>query len=503
MNTCPNKKGVQPGRNRSSVCRDRHRRGVTLMEVIFAIGIILTGLVGLTALIPVAASNAQATIELDRSISESTSSAATGLVQAFNQLDSLVIFDKAAAGSTGLAFPYWFVPSRQMRTIGWKTRTQSNYDPPFTVAVVPPPRILIGKLETPGYGHHALGSGLTAGICIDPLGMPDPSLVNPSATVNINDSAFDYSRFPYYGERYRVLVPPNDAIDANGSVGAPTGLTPQWPMGPRMWRATLKSPLAVTLPLLPPWQLERAVARHQLRPAAAIRSIFRGSGGLSPLPGAEPDDPRSVLMSQTVVGGSYVDSARDVSSSYTWFVTLAPPFLGGNTFRQSIVVVRQRQSAVPTRANDPLALQQNSYTVNGPEENPSSERLAWVGNWLGFNGGAGGEVLLHGSQAVSDEIEVGQWVMMSRQPHNTLAVPIVPTGPAVHRWYRVLRVGESEMINGLAWPGGGAPNVWRRWVALAGPDWAFEDGVTTPVDDTFCTIVTGAVSVVESEVVIQ
>ncbi len=465
--------------------------GVTLMEVIFAIGVILTGLVGIAALIPLAAENAQATMELDRSVSESTSSAATGLARAFNDTDSLVIFDKPAAGSNVFVVGnYGFVPSSSMRTVHWKTDVQSTVDPPING---PLPGIRIGKLETPGYGHMPLDSGLSAGICIDPFGMPDPNLSSPAVTVANTDSAFDYSRFPYYGERYAVLSQPNDPI---GAAATPSGITPQWPMSPRMWRATLKSPMFASV---------NPVLRQHLISAAAVENIFRGSGGLSELSDVDRDQPQSLLMSQSTIGGYRVDSARDSSSDYTWFVTIAPPFLGGNTFRQSVVVVRKRQSPVPKYVGDPLALKQNSYAINDPKENPASERVAWVGDYIGFVGGAGGQVQLYGSQAVSDEIEPGQWVMLSRQPH-VLAPVFEPTGPAVHRWYRVLRVEQSEQVSAYPWPGG-AQNVWRRWVSLAGPDWAFQDepsGVnTTHLDDTFCTIVTGAVSVIESDIVLE
>ncbi|MFK8112770.1 MAG: hypothetical protein AB8B91_11230 [Rubripirellula sp.] len=477
----------------SSTNANRRRSGVTLMECIFAIGVILTGLVGLAALIPLAANNARATLELDRSISESTSSAAKGIAQSFNDLDALVIFDKPTVGSTGVAGAYGYAPSRNLRTIDWKLNGQQNVDPPIG-ATMPPVFSYPGKLESPGYGHMALGSGLHSGICIDPLGMPDPGLAPPNRTPTTADSAFDHSRFPYYGERYNVLAAPNEAI---GNPGAP----PNWPMSPRMWRATLRSPLydaptvvlgSPTLPLTRPYIVS----------ALAARKMFLGSGGVSQMLADEKTDPRAIQMSQALVGNAFVDTARDVSSDYSWFVTLAPPFLGGDTFRQSVVVVRKRQPPVPLRVNDPLALNPNSYAIDGPDDNPAAERVTWVGNALGFSTGSGGEVQLYGSQSVSDSVVTGQWVMLSRQPHT--GAPLVPTGPAVHRWYRVLRVGESEQVSGYAWPGG-THDVWRRWISLVGSDWVFQDEATntTPIDDTFCTIVTGAVSVVESEVVIQ
>lgn len=479
------------------------RDGITLMETIFAIGIILTGLVGLAALIPVAANNAKATLELDRSVSESTSAAANGLIRNFIEPNNMVIFDRPAAESyANTAGTYGYNPSGMLRTV----RSKLDATPP-------------GKLESPGYGHMPFNSGLSAGICIDPLGMPNLALdsafvsdangvMPPGSPIFIpaadTDTAFDASRFPYYGERYAVLASPNVAIGTANPASPPPNATP-WPMSPRMWRATLRAPMFEDIPL---------VRRHHLLTSAAVRNIFSGSGGLAPIDGAENSDPRSVLASRTNIGGVYVDGAQDRSTAYSWFATLAPPFLGGKTFRQSIVVVNQRVPPVPRRLNDVLALQKNPYAVSEPSENPSSERLTWIDplSPIGFNGGVGGEVELYGSQAISDEMVAGEWVMLSRQPHQSVttgappSTVFVPTGPAVHRWFKVLRVSEPELHNNTSIGGAGSYRTWSRRVVLAGPDWAFHDEGTTNttgVDDTYCTIVTGAVSVIESEVVIE
>jgi hypothetical protein len=133
--------------------------------------------------------------------------------------------------------------------------------------------------------------------------------------------------------------------------------------------------------------------------------------------------------------------------------------------------------------------------------------LAWVGRAVGFSNGSGGEVLLYGSGAVDDSVKVGEWVMLSRQPYT--GTPLSPTGPAVHRWFQVLGVEEAEQgrvnadFNETNWTSGDQV-VWRRWVTLGGSDWSF--GLTTANDlrdDTFCTIVTGAISVFESDVTVE
>lgn len=473
-----------------------HRCGVTLMETIFAIGVIMTGLLGLAALIPVASQNAQATMEMDRSISESTSAAAAGLARSFNDLDRLVIMDKASPGSIGSFAPppptpfHGYAPTRNLQTVSRKL-------------ALPDSR---GKLETPAYRHHPEQSGLKAALCLDPLGVPELSLIDVPTTSgffvdNVNltpqfvnpvnaDTVYDYSRFPYYSERYRVLTPPNASI---GGVG----VAPNWPMSPRMWRCTLRSEMSPSVVNVRPW--------HIISTARA-RQLFQGFGGLVTLTHSEDQALRGVLIDRTTIGNRFVDAATSLASEYSWFATLAPPFAGDNPFRQSIVVVRQRELSVPQRDNDPAALSKNSYDIADAKDNPSGERLTWVGESIGFQGGVGGDVLLYGSEAINDEMNAGEWVMLSRQPH-LLGPPVVPTGTAVFRWYRVVRVDEPEsglVNNDFEWFGpASATPVWRRWVTLAGPDWIFQDGVVDQRDDTFCTIVTGAVSVIESEVVLQ
>jgi len=272
-----------------------------------------------------------------------------------------------------------------------------------------------------------------------------------------------------------------------------------------MWRATFVSDLQNdgVAPVTP----------RELLPSSVARRVFQGFGGLSDLVGSEADDPRAVLLDRTNIGGAILDSARNESSDYSWFATLVPPFLGSGPFRQSVVVVRQRVTHTPQRLGDPLALNQAAYTVTVDEDgnpnsgdNPNAERLAWIGQAIGFSGGSGGEVLMYGSAAVSPAISPGEWIMLSRQPYGAGGIP---TGPAVHRWFRVLIVDEpvyGNVVAGLGeanWTAPNDPYVWQRWVTLAGPDWAFGLGNSAAADlrdDTFCTIVTGAISVFESEV---
>ncbi|WP_146579473.1 hypothetical protein [Neorhodopirellula pilleata] len=319
--------------------------------------------------------------------------------------------------------------------------------------------------------------------------MPDPQF----ATFTAGANAYDFSRFPYYSERYNVLGEPN----ASASTGV---AAPGWPMSPRMYRVTLRSP---DVPPIAP------LGREHLMNTMALQQIFGGFGSIERVSGNEDGDPSGVLINRSQINGAIIDTAASSASNYSWFATLSPDPSGGNPFKQSIVVVRQRLAPVPQRSGDPLALNSSVYTVEVADENASSERVTWIdpGSAIGFNGGAGGDVLVYGSNAVSDDINTGEWVMLSRQRYDTSVAPNIPTGAAIHRWFRVLRVEEAERgtvdASYAGFPTGGSISVWRRWVTLAGSDWAFDDGVADQRDDTFCTIVTGAVSVIESEVELQ
>ncbi len=523
MNTLPlagESDAVAAGEGFVFASRSR-RTGVTLMECIFAIGVVLTGLVGLAALIPVASQNARDTMEVDRSYSESTSASAVGLVQSFRDLDTLVMYDKPVANSLGVGvvtiggkFYGGYLPRTTPGPFptGSLQTVEAKIDQP-TPGGTPP---TLGKLETPGYIHMELGSGLSSGLCIDPFGMADlalmsdarsfvqtPNGASPFRAPETTDTAFDFSRFPYFSERYRVLTPPNIAVGTapNANVGLRT--TP-WPMSPRMYRVTLKSPLYDSNPFA------NGMFRFQLIAPVAARSIFGANSGLSSVEAADKEFPRSYSSDTSLVNNRLIDGARDAASDYTWFATLVPSFNGGDSFRQSVVVVRKRLPPTPRRVGDPVALQKANYTIDDADDNPSAERLTWVdpAQAIGFNGGSGGEITVYGSQAVSSKIDSNSWVMLSRQPHQLVAGSLSANGPAVHRWYRVISVGEVERANGFAWAGG-TNDVWARRLSLAGSDWAFQDEDTsanintTPIDDTFCTIVEGAVSVVESEVKLQ
>ena len=484
----------------------RPRVGVTLMEVIFAIGVILAGLVGIAALIPIAVDNANATMELDRSISESISASAKAEAADLSDLGQLVMFDKPIQGSVPVAGTTC-QPSGRIVTVRDKIDAML---------------VNLPCLDSPGYGHGG-GTALAAGLCIDPLGMSNvaldgtytanPSAIEPFVAPDPSDSAYDVSRFPYFSERYNVLSPPNQAVNTPATFGA--GLTKPWPMGPRMYRLSVKSPLYDSIddgvPALPDYLYQASLISKR-----SMNNLFRASGGVAGLDGDHKEDPPSLLSSSTLFGSAAIDNGFTRDSRYSWFITLAPPFLGGNSFRQSIVIVKDRLPPTPRRLGDPLSLQKPSYAASDEDDNPESENLAWVGVAIGFSGGAGGDVRIFGSGFTDDLVQPGQYVMLSRQPHLITAGGLVANGPAVHRWYKVLRVGDSRTIPNLAtgetvvpnWPHGTPPPVWSRWLTLSGPDWTFQDesggsmggGNTSAIDDTFCTIVPGAVSVIESQI---
>ncbi len=154
-------------------------------------------------------------------------------------------------------------------------------------------------------------------------------------------------------------------------------------------------------------------------------------------------------------------------------------------------------------------------------DHPSSERIAWAYDFIGFKGGAGGDVAIIASGSVVDRIRPGQWVMLSRQDYSA-SLPLAQRGPATHTWYRIVAadaptIPEITTANfpyrfaGIdpSSPPANTSGMWSRVLTLDGPDWDFN--LATPgtygddflQDDTIVTIVDGAVEVIQSQVLIE
>ena len=428
----------------------RLRRAVTVIEVLFAMGVILIGLMGVAALVPVAGRDAAASLHADIAGRVAAGATAQLNAQGINNLTGVVIANNEARTADSLSLMV----------------APAGGSPPTPFASL---ASVVGALSSPGVlPNNGL---LRASYCIDPTMVstvqnipvvsPPPPPFSPLPDSN-SRNAYQPLRFPYYSEFYDAVAAPNAAISVN-----PPGM-----VFPRMYRIGFGPGLG-GLPF---------------RSAMLGQRMADGEVSLGLTLPQDDALPASQILRPTTSAG--IVGARETLGDFNWIATLTPPVGSGNLYKLSVV-------ALSGRPADPV-LSTAPYTVTNPYTNPDSEKVVWVADAVSL--GSTTEVLVYGSTAIQDDIIAGQWVMLSMQPRNGAGVA---TGPAVHQWYRVVQAAETETGPFTQPPRGTLTDVWRRRVVLDGPTWSFAFGNASVADDTYMTIVDGAIGVIESQVLIQ
>lgn len=370
--------------------------GVTLIEVIFAIGVILIGLVGLMAVLPLAGSRARSSVALN-----------TGTAVADAAFNRLV--------ADGLLRP--------------------------------------GRL----FATDGLTLNFNESICIDPV----QAAINPSAAAN----GYNPDYFPHYHLNHNPLLDPS----------LPGG-------GSRSWGSDQP-------------RLRRAGIQHANGNAFHVEEALKLTDSADDLPTERPKDRTLnafVKGTSATTDGVLAYGKRLQTGEYSWIATLNPlstrPAERYATL--SVVVFRNRDRGFIFP----------SAEASMPEGNANSERLALVTEMIGFQGGAGGLVVLASAENTTANLTENHWIMLSA------TIPGTPARP-VHRWYRVAGT-DGDPVYGSADPSDlnipEAPSgtkVWVRRVLLDGSDWPVTG--TAPTYPTFATIAQGVVSVTERVVRIR
>ncbi len=458
--------------------------GVTVIEVLFSMGVILIGLLGVVALIPVAGRDAREAVRLDAAFRLADAVASELQARELRSLEGLVYLDIDPENDDGLS-PLRVInnPAPQPDPGGNTEFGQVGMRALSNVIIRPSKRQgnmrqFGAPLDSPGFVMSFV-SGLPpamantyrvtplASFCLDPDFLSKNSVGNLGETRN----AYQPSRFSYYSEWYLGLEPPSNPFSGVGST----------PPIPRMYRVGVGGMGSF---------VQAQIAEALTRSDAALM-MYR------------PQD-KSVPASQVLRNMDFAGitaGARLGSGRYTWIATITPPLIPSNHYHCTVVVIESREVVA--------GLYNVGNTPGNPsaKTNPSSERVFWVSDPVQL--GSTIEVTAYGPATVDDSIRPGEWVMLSRQRY-ALAVSGVPERPlpaipAEHRWYRVQRVMPTEPALPIAPFTGGVPDVWQRTVVLEGPQWQFGNqnnaapGSPPQVlaDDTFMTVVSGAVAIKE------
>lgn len=465
------------------------RHGVTIVEVLFAIGVILIGLLGVLAIIPVAGRDAGEAIRIDTASRMAQTISNELVSRDIESLDGLVYSDNDPLGDD-FNYPG---PSQRLGPAGAvaatdvATLTPANQIPareldklldrPVIETSPPSGPWLYKGLDSPGLMGFFSGDSVAqtatfrrtrmASFCLD----PDFLARNPTYLLGPQRNAYQPARFPYYSEWYSPVFPPQASLGSVGSI----------PPLPRMYRVGIG--------------VLGRYARQQIADA-----LTHSDGSLMMYRPRDRTVPPSQVMVNLDPAGATSGTRQD-KNRYTWIATVTPPLDGSNHYNMTVVVIESRE---PFAGLYDLGSTPGNA---GPDVNPISERVCWVTNPVQL--GSTIEVTAYGSDAIDDTIRPGQWVMLSRQVYETdgSGTPLRPHRrlPAAHRWYRVQRVTEAERGAFTQAPYTNLTGCWRRQVVLEGPTWEFGtanngNGGAAEVllaDDTYMTIVHGAVAIKE------
>jgi hypothetical protein len=455
------------------------RTGITILEVLFAIGIVIVGLLGIASLLPLAGHRA----------SESARAAeAQALAQDwYSELFTRQIHDSSS----------WIYYQDFGASPGY-----ANYNSTITSAKGGTPVTAMSRVT------------VKQPVCIDPLFFseadmrtatsPPLAFLQPAPAEN---RWYRPSVFPYYQDRYNPTIDPSYTIDPKYA----------WGDQPRMVRVTFAN-------------------SGSMVPASAkfVEQVFASQDELAitleQTDRSTPPVRMPTLYAAPPSSGTTLPIARAATqTNYSWIATLSPnetldtSSVDFGTLSLVVIYKRDRLFFNPKDSVTVPAMRSGTPT---PEAKPLGERLAWVVPISGdFNGGTGGRVRLLASDGVPDSLHIGDWLMMGKY--------VSVSGGAAHpvfRWYRVVACGDARYANfsdktadflqsvgqtpaknfpstagkdpyGLEPPT--TDQVWARDVVLEGPDWDFglyyppPPASPTLITPTTATIVHGAVAVIE------
>ncbi len=470
-----------PVRNPKSEIRNRiFRPGISLVEVLIAMGILTIGLLGVAALFPVGAFYMQKGDVADRGSAVAQAAFNEAVTRGWLNPENWLVWGEGAvsgvANPSGVANSTFDRPFAEMLRrqkaylagTGWAMEVMEKQTTlEFGSVFVIDPQAIAAVAIVDSSGSHSTGASMR------------PGGVFPSSTVWTVSNNGGISTTPYAKAW-------NPWADTNNS-------GPRWPIR----RVTLRQPVSAS-PLYAP-----------LDPAIADK-LFSSSDDLAmDLPTAR-DKPSSQRMDLSPVAlnlnGSKGDPlARQSRGDYSWIITVSPNTAEArdalatdpSAFSYEVSVVVFYKRPLPrTRPRD------NSEATSNLEQLYPNERGAQAK--IVSTGLNGGEVLLtripmnnsthEPAESPFSILKTGQWIMLcGPHPNSTEARPMMTA-----RWYRVLAIDGKDSaldVNGITTD----PSN-QRLVSLRGPQWPWLPAANLATNSElsnalYVCIPTGAVAV--------
>jgi hypothetical protein len=467
------------------------RDGTTILEVIFAIFVVIVGLLGIASIIPLAARNA--------SDSNAHNNAQALGQRWFQGFFARGLYEHDGFTANGIGYNWqWFkdYPAGGVgpNFVNFEKSYQSGTGVPG-IGVGPganqSPVNSLSNTSGPGaisriWGHQ--------GVCIDPTFFTEPDVRQRlNAHISAGGTGSGTSRvagyrlavFPYFDDGFNPVTDPYSPSDS-------------WQDQPRMMRVSLGFGAGM--------QVSRKLVEDVF---ASPDDLAITTYAQDPTTGEQIKDDTfpATRIFQTDTGGTVTKPTA--VGEYSWLATVSP---AEPRFTQIDTAPKATAMALDTSTDYLISLvvmhrRDKQFiepgvtpTAGSPDDKPAGERLVWVVPLSGnFSGGNGGRVRLIANAAVDDTLHIGDWIMLGK--HYMVDGLDATRRYAYFRWYRIIAVDQETKTGPLSAlsPSGTDPygaaagqTVWARDVVLEGPD--FNTSLTytvPPAGPSFITPMTG------------
>jgi hypothetical protein len=428
------------------------RNGLTVVECLFAMTIIIIGLFGMAFMVRFAGRQAADSYRITQALTNGENAVSfANSHQVFQPSVSQpwqLINDSAASDTT----PYFFGTMERLHSSRFIAGNPSGMNPS----------------DRARFANAVLGTAF----CLDPLFWGHQhrysSVLQERSWENIRRASF-----PFYHQDYPVTFNPFDTQSATF-------------VSPRMTRISLRDPSAGVnggwLKLPASLKLAQVSGGDIITtPPEQDRSLTPIRGVTIPRPEAPSQNPQGVLL--TSIQGS------ETNANSTWLATMVPfedtpvveptmvaaptsglPFLP-ESYELSVVVISKRDvrelSLRDSLNPGDFTAAYNAFKSNGVP--PSSERLMSVSFPNATEAQTSGtfDIVLSVDQSVNANVKVGDWILLSRE---TYMEPVSDrlSRRSRHKWYRI--IGVDELVLGVGQAGN--PIVSRE-VRVSGAPWGW------------------------------
>ncbi|TWU07648.1 type IV pilus modification PilV family protein [Stieleria varia] len=419
------------------------RHGLSIMEVLFAIGVLTVGLLGIASILPVATGNAKRTLDLDRAVEEVNNRVSADLARISGKVEGLIVANNSVTG---------FNTSRQ------------RY-------------VTVPYAEAPD------------AFCIDPWFLfAGDNLRNDTGSMpDTQINGYDRTLFPCYDSGYQpILASPSAPMSFSRPMG--------W-NGPRMPRVALPFDGAGSIASF-------ASAASSARSADNLAVIAATDNTKAPGLFVKATNGNTSLSRATVSGkySSMVMMSRSAPGSDMFnasVVTLRDRELLINPSSMPISYSPTRQvfANLGTNPGNHPAFNLTPFTAAAPDAiNPAPNELVYPNETVGYvtytpgpiRGGGGGEFTYRHSAFANPQIGTGDWVLLMRREYSVAPGAIPPggvggppatkpypqpaavPGPLKFAWYRVTNVTQQPTLDDTT-----NPTFYETSITVRGADWLF------------------------------